>query len=182
MRVFIAVELSNKIKEELRAVQQEVKKAASAGKFTSLENFHLTVHFIGEVNVEDYDNIKSAMDKAAENIPSFQLNLNGLGSFKKKNREIIWMGVNGDIDTLQCLNKEVVNRLNSFSSKEPEADYTPHITLGRQVRLNTSVNALNEALPATELTLPVESISLMESKRVNSKLVYEPVYKARLSG
>lgn len=182
MRVFIAVELSKKIKEELKTIQQEVKKAASAGKFTSFENFHLTIHFIGEVNSEDYDKIKSAMDKAAENIPAFQLNLNGLGSFKKKNREIIWIGVKGELDTLQCLNKEVVNRLNSFSSKEPEADYTPHVTLGRQVRLNTSINILNEALLSSGWTLPVKSISLMESKRLNGKLVYESVYKVRLSG
>lgn len=182
MRVFIAIELSNKIKSELLALQQIVIEKASAGKFTSLENFHLTVHFIGDVNERDYDSIKAAMDKAAEKLSPFKLTLTNLGSFKKKNKEIIWLGVNGELTFLQNLNKEVVNHLNSFSSAGPESTYIPHITLGRQVRLNTSIHSLNKSLPIPNETIAVESISLMESKRVNNKLVYEPIYKVRLPG
>ncbi|TVP91846.1 RNA 2',3'-cyclic phosphodiesterase [Alkalibacterium sp.] len=181
MRVFIAVEVSEEIKAELSIVQQAVRADASAGKFTSTENFHLTIHFIGEVNQEECVRIKGAMDKSAMKPVPFQLILSELGSFKKKSREIIWVGVSGNLEALYQLNKEVLNNLGNDELIDTTNNYVPHLTLGRQIQLTTPFEVLKEKLVVPEAVIPVESISLMESKRVNGQLVYEPIYRVRLS-
>lgn len=182
MRVFIAIELSDKVKGELSSIQQSVKKAALSGRFTSTENFHLTVHFIGEVNQKECEDIESAMDKVASQTGPFQLRLNSLGSFKKKNKEIIWVGVNGNLYALHQLNKDILKALSSKELTDSELDYVPHLTLGRQLKLTAPISDLKETIAFTQSVISVESLSLMESKRVNNELVYQPIYRINLTG
>ncbi|GAB2498593.1 RNA 2',3'-cyclic phosphodiesterase [Alkalibacterium psychrotolerans] len=181
MRVFIAIELSEKVKGELSSIQQSVKKAALSGRFTSIDNFHLTVHFIGEVNQQELDEIKSAMDRTASQTGPFQLSLSELGSFKKKNKEIVWVGVNGNVEALQQLNKDVLKNLSTSTLTDIEINYVPHLTLGRQIVLASSLSDLNETIGSSKTVIPVDSLSLMESKRVNNELVYEPIYRVKLT-
>ena len=48
MRLFIAIELPRSFKQELARVQKEVKQMSCGGRFVPQENFHITLHFIGE--------------------------------------------------------------------------------------------------------------------------------------
>lgn len=181
MRVFIAIELSEKVKGELSSIQQSVKQAALSGRFTSIDNFHLTVHFIGEVNHKECEDIKSAMERTASQTGPFQLSLSELGSFKKKNKEIIWVGVNGNVEALQQLNKDVLKNLSTSTLTDTEIEYVPHLTLGRQIKLALPLSDLRETAAFTETVITVDSLSLMESKRVNNELVYEPIYRVKLT-
>ena len=48
MRLFIAIPLSDTMKDALTAVQDEMYDNGVRGNFTSRENMHLTLAFIGE--------------------------------------------------------------------------------------------------------------------------------------
>ena len=48
MRLFIAIELPASFKNEVARIQKEVKQLSSGGRFVPKENFHITLHFIGE--------------------------------------------------------------------------------------------------------------------------------------
>lgn len=181
MRIFIAIELSEKVKSELQHIQHQVRKSALSGNFTAKDNFHLTIQFIGEVNEQEYGKIKSAMDKAVRENHPFQLKLSEVSSFKKKNKEIIWVSVKGNLDALHQLNRSVQKNINMNQLTTQETDYMPHLTLGRQVRLRDSIDELRRKVSFTEEVISVESLSLMESKRVNEALVYEPLYRIHLS-
>ena len=50
MRLFIAIELPRSFKQELARVQKEVKQVSCGGRVVPQENFHITLHFIGESN------------------------------------------------------------------------------------------------------------------------------------
>ena len=55
MRTFIAIELEEETKAQLAEVQAEAEKLCRRGNYTPKENFHLTLHFLGEVQEEDLD-------------------------------------------------------------------------------------------------------------------------------
>ena len=56
MRIFIAIEFSNKIKNILHNIQEIVKENSISGKFTDKDNFHLTIRFIGEITEVQLNN------------------------------------------------------------------------------------------------------------------------------
>ncbi|HOA81090.1 MAG TPA: 2'-5' RNA ligase family protein [Defluviitaleaceae bacterium] len=58
MRVFIAIDFNNRLKDYLKEKQDELRKYCTKGNFTHKENFHLTIVFIGEVNEGEIIKIK----------------------------------------------------------------------------------------------------------------------------
>jgi len=176
MRVFVAIELEDDVKADLASVQDELKKDIEKGNFTSTDNFHLTLRFIGEVDEGGVQSIKEAIDETAKTATPFDLHLSQLGSFPKKNKEILWAGVAGDLENLHSLHDKIEEELASKNFKKDTRLYTPHITLGRNLRLNEEVDQLKNKTDVPASTIKVNQLSLMESTRINDELVYRPIY------
>lgn len=178
MRLFIAIELNDDIKTELSIIQENVKSDSIKGKYTAIDNFHLTLHFLGEVGEDKSEDIKSVIEKVAEGTAPFEIYLNSLGHFPKKQRHIIWAGVKGNLDPLYKLNQNIRKELKNL---DDNLEYTPHITLGRQIKLNQTFNELSQTIVIPEMPMSVQFISLMESKREEGKLVYKPIFRKYLT-
>ncbi len=176
MRVFFAIELDEGIKDYLSEIQNEVKSHCISGNFTFKENFHLTLRFIGEQNVQQVENLKQVLKDVAYN-PEFEFRLDMLGSFKKGNRSIIWTGLEKSLH-LQELYNNMENSLFQTGYQKEERSYNPHITLAREVKMENI--GFIEKMEIEKLNIKVESISLMESKRINDKLAYVPLERAEL--
>jgi len=176
MRVFIAIELEEEVKEKLTGIQSKVKATAEKGRFTSASNFHLTLYFIGEADSERIVEIKKAIDKCAEHSMPFKLRLSKLGSFNKRNKLIIWAGVDGDINELKEVNRQISAELNEEEHSAENGKYTPHITLGRQIVFSQDFEEWSRSQSVSPVEIKVEKISLMESIRLNGELIYRPVY------
>ncbi len=176
MRVFFAIELDEGIKDYLSEIQHEVKSHCISGNFTFKENFHLTLRFIGEQNIQQVENLKQVLKDVAYN-PEFELRLDMLGSFKKGNRSIIWTGLEKSLQ-LQELYNNMENTLFQTGYQKEERSYNPHITLAREVKMENI--GFIEKMEIEKLNIKVESISLMESKRINDKLAYVPLERAEL--
>ena len=51
IRCFIALDIPDNIIEEIRKIQEQLKKEnLFSGKYTDLNNVHLTLKFLGEIN------------------------------------------------------------------------------------------------------------------------------------
>lgn len=176
MRVFIAIELDENIKEYIFQNQKIVKDNSIKGNFSRKENFHLTLRFIGEANVKQIDVLKKTIDETAKITSSFEMQLGGLGYFSRKNRKIIWLGISNGKKSLQQLFDILENNLEEYGFGRDERGLNPHITMARQVILNTDFELLAEKVKTEEIEIPVKKISLMESTRVDGKLTYRPIY------
>lgn len=181
MRAFIAIELSDYIKEELKKTQDNLNTFCKKGRLTDKNNFHLTLRFIGEVNSKEYLSLKKAVDRVMNTHHPFYLHLESLGSFNKRNRQIIWAGVKGETDKLHSLYQTLEEALLEEGFSKEERVYTPHVTLARQVQLTESINELNKKLTMKSLEFSVKSIAIMESININGQLVYRPVYRGERS-
>jgi 2'-5' RNA ligase len=178
MRVFFAIELDDGIKDYLSKIQHKVKSHCISGNFTFKENFHLTLRFIGEQNIQQVENLKEVLKDVA-GISEFGLRLDKLGSFKKGNRSIIWAGLEKSLH-LQELYNNMENSLAQIGYQKEERSYNPHITLAREVKMENF--GFMEKTEIEKLTVRVKSISLMESKRIDDKLAYIPLERAELKG
>lgn len=91
-RVFIGIELES-IKEELVSLQNQLKPYVKKGNFVFHDNFHLTLQFIGEINEQDLYPLKEIITTTAQNVRPFEIEVDHLGQFTKKKKQVVWLGL-----------------------------------------------------------------------------------------
>lgn len=174
MRVFIAIEFDDSIKKYLSEKQQEVMQSCIKGNFTHPGNFHLTLRFIGEVAPPALTKLKKAVDATSAGLQSFELILDELGQFPRGSRKILWIGLKPSRE-LQRLYKALEVSLEEQGYPEEGRGYNPHITLGREVLVEDDPTVQHIHIRPEKIH--VKGISLMESTRVEGKLVYRPIHR-----
>lgn len=89
MRTFIAIELSPEVGEYLSEIQTETQKYCRRGNYTPKDNFHVTLHFLGEIDPSDVEYVKEAMFEAAQRNRVFDLKLGQIGFFGRGDRKSV---------------------------------------------------------------------------------------------
>ncbi len=176
MRLFIAIELTHGMRAELAGLLKELKERSCGGRFVPPENFHVTMHFIGESN--DLAGACAAMRDAVRGIRPFELKLGRYGFFDKVSggKRTGLVEVAGDIRELGILHETLESALSDRGFSRDNKRFKPHITLGRNVEHDELVT---EELRSRELTssMLVTGLTLFESTRVNGRQVYTPLHR-----
>lgn len=126
-RVFVAVEFPDEVIKEVARVQQLLGNLKFTGKMTELENLHLTLKFLGEI---DERKMKEVGRKLREvRFDSFDAYLESVGSFGRRgDPRIIWIKIGGKgIFELQKKADEVLTEC-GFKKEER---FMSHMTLAR---------------------------------------------------
>lgn len=179
LRAYIAIDFEDNIKNHFDKITSNLKDLGIEGSFTEKNNFHMTIRFIGEVDNLQITRIKEVIEKVALEVSPFELLIKDLGIFRKKNTNILWLGVE-ESTILSELNKGLSTLL--IASKIPFYDklFMPHVTLGRRVLFDKAPSVLKELVNFERISIPVNSISLMVSKEENGKLNGVPIYQIKL--
>lgn len=180
MRVFIAIDFNNGIKAYIKEKQNEIRTYCNKGNFTHQDNFHLTIVFIGEADVEEIKKIKKAMDDTTKQCEEFTINLSHFDFFQRQGEYIPWIGIDGELSKLNNLYHKLYFQLKSIGFSLEERSLKPHITLGRRIQFNKSVQLIKKNILIDKLNIQICSIVLMESKRINNRLIYKPLYEKKL--
>lgn len=175
MRLFIAINFSPNILDDVESVIQKLKKQALQGNFTRRENLHLTLAFLGETS--KLAEVKKAMDSFAAN--SFKLSIEGFGKFPRSGGDIYWLGVEKNKE-LEAVHDQLTTLLLEAGFNLEKRPFKPHITLGREIIMMKDFEQDSFAKSLTPMSMEVEKISLMKSERVNGKLVYTEIYVKNL--
>lgn len=179
MRLFIAITFDDEMKNKLYQAVEKLKSMALHGSFTRKENLHLTLNFIGET--KRVEEVKHAMTEAVRNskLPAFDFTVKGFGSFKRREGDIYWLGIeqNPDLARLQKLLLKALKEAGFYEIDDRE--FKPHLTLGRQVRVQDGFDSKNLSIPE-KLIQRVTKISLMNSERIEGKLTYTEIYHVEL--
>lgn len=175
MRIFYALEFSRDTKEKIDFYAQEIYSDIKLGMRTDLDNYHITLHFVGEIEDEEVQNHIKLLEEISKKNCEFELELNGIGFFKKKSRYIVWIGLKSAEETLYKISAEIKREF----SKE-ENTYIPHITIARNVELLNTEEEIALKGSGFLIKEKIEAISLMESTRIDGKLVYRSIAKKNL--
>lgn len=182
IRTFIAIDLSPEAVDAITALQQRLKPKMPGVGWTTPQNMHLTLHFLGHIATSQVEAVQAAMAAATRPMPGFTLTVTGLGSFPNERRpKVVWAGVGGQRDALMQLQTRLGQHLTEAIGFEPEArPYSPHLTLGR-TRKNASAQQLSQlgAVLVREqanvgqlATLEVMDICLMQSELKSGGPIY----------
>ena len=168
MRLFYAVTFTDGTKEAIFPYRDMIADSSLKGRFVAKENFHVTLEFIGEVSLAELALYITILESLR--VPELRLQASYISSFKKEDKEVVWMGFESN-PALNQLHAFLVKQLKGSGFQPAEHHFKPHITLGRQVILIGNLDAMVIA----PLYIKPYSIALMESKKVAGKLVYESV-------
>ncbi|KUO48732.1 MAG: hypothetical protein APF76_01970 [Desulfitibacter sp. BRH_c19] len=180
MRVFLAIEFPEDIKEYLDQIHLVLREQSKTGNFTKKDNYHLTLRFIGEIKDHELDKLKEVIDEIALKHNCFQLTMNKVGCFARGSKMIIWVGINQN-ETLGRLYSQLEQSLERKGYTKEERNFVPHVTIARQVVLMEDLKKMQQQIKMDNIIIPVSKLSLMESTRVKGELRYIPLYTKNLS-
>lgn len=110
----------------------------------------------------------------------FTLSLSKIGSFKRREGNIYWLGVN-DNETLYSIHKKVHQCLTDKGFELEDREYKPHITLGRRVILKDDFIADELKDLVGKIKIHIDKVDLMKSEFTNGKLKYNVLYSKGLA-
>ncbi|MCM8807083.1 MAG: RNA 2',3'-cyclic phosphodiesterase [Candidatus Omnitrophica bacterium] len=129
MRIFIGIEIPENLRENLKEIIEKIKKIRES-KPVKIENLHITLKFLGEIEEKKISLIKEKLKICSSNFKSFNVEIKGLGSFpSEKNLRVLWIGVEDD-GLLKKLKNKIEEELKEFGFEE-EKEFISHITIAR---------------------------------------------------
>lgn len=132
VRSFLAIELSEALKNEVYRFIESIQTKYPAFRFVPPQNWHLTLHFLGQVETKRIEELSVKASRALEKVTPFSIFLKGLGAFPNWNRpHTLWVGVGGDTQQLSALKKRLDQVLQEAHFQIEVRTYHPHITIAR---------------------------------------------------
>ena len=137
MRLFIGVELSNRVRDGAVVIADDLRDQFSRSAPTAVlrwvgpENLHITLWFLGEVD----DGRASALHAAlAVPLPTkaFDLHARGAGMFPPSGPpRALWIGLTDGAASLVAVYNELTPRLMNLGFEPERRAYAPHLTIAR---------------------------------------------------
>jgi RNA 2',3'-cyclic 3'-phosphodiesterase len=188
IRAFIAIELPESVKAGLKRVQDKLKSVDPAcAKWVDPDGVHLTLKFLGNIDAARMKDIIGLINEASQIVTPFHLELKGLGAFPNlKRTQIIWVGINGELDKLQILQKQIEDKLAGIGFPPEGRTFTPHLTLARLreyatvLQRQTIGEAISRQILESGLIINVNTVSLMKSLLTPAGAVYTELASIKL--
>ena len=158
-RLFTALEIPRHIALSLSLLRGGLPGA----RWIDVDNYHLTLRFIGDVDGRTADEIVDRLDRIDRE--EFQLTLTGIGAFGSKKPHSIWAGVSPSPE-LQALQGEIDRICMRVGLAPDPRKFTPHVTLARlkNSRLDDVVQYLSGRGNFHTMSFTVPRFVLMSSK------------------
>jgi 2'-5' RNA ligase len=129
MRLFIAIDLDDAIRERILRFLEGVRGFAPDVRWVRPESLHVTLKFIGEKPLEAVDEIKTAL--SAIQAEAVEITFRGYGFFPgAKAARVFWVGIESD-PQLGALAKAADEAAFSLGIPKEVHPFSPHLTLAR---------------------------------------------------
>ena len=132
IRTFISIDFPEQAIKVIGDIQKSLNNAIpTIVRWIKSENMHLTLKFLGNVQLQKIHVIEIALDKIALEIEPFHLNLEGIGAFPNWGHpRIIWIGV-GKPELVHGLAEQIEEKMVALDCQKEIKSFSPHLTIGR---------------------------------------------------
>ena len=180
VRLFVACEVPDDVKVAIGDIISKLReRSGTAVRWIRPEGVHVTLKFLGEVQVRQLPAVKLAVQEAVVGNSPFELELSNIGMFGgREGLRIMWVGIAGDVLRLVKLVRDANAALAVVGFEPERRPFRPHLTLGR-VRDEISTRHRAEIEVAVgKMEIPASSwrtnqVSLMRSRLTTTGAHYE---------
>ena len=176
MRVFVALELPSKTKDNLERSSRQFAELSSGGNFVPKDNFHLTLHFLGNVQPSDLIYIQSAMDSIRE-LPAPELAVTQFAILRAS--DIVCAKLRQSAD-LTALHDALGDKLENASFEVEHRAYRPHVTLIRKKSFSMPFSEVTKSVKVYNVPFVATNVVLYESVFTEQGVSYRELYKVTL--
>jgi len=171
MRTFIAVEISNEIRQKIAEIQKELP--ADKIKIVDPGLIHITLKFLGETDEKKIPEIKKSL--ASIKFSPINLECKGVGVFPNPNFiKVIWVGVESkELKDLEEVSKEVESKMMELGFEKNDYPFSPHITIGRPRSKIEIADFLEKYKDADFGSFTVTAVKLKKSTLTPKGPIYE---------
>ena len=132
LRCFVAVLLPEQVRARLGAVCAELRGQTRGLSWVRMDNLHLTLRFLGEIEPTMLEHVRAAVTDAATGVPPFTMSLGGLGGFPPgRAPRVLWAGVSTGGDEMTALHGALEAALAARGIPRESRRFHPHVTLAR---------------------------------------------------
>jgi len=177
IRAFIAIELNKEIHDYLANIQNELKQARADVKWVKPENIHLTLKFLGNMDISQINQIKKILAEISQGENEFSIELSRVGAFPKlKYPRAIWIGIEKNQDKVTEIANNLEERLHKLGISKEDRPFHPHITIGR---VKSSLNRSTLAEKLTSINIPqrpsmtIKKLTLFKSTLTPNGPIYQ---------
>ena len=148
-------------------------------RWSSPDNLHLTVRFIGSVERDLVEGVADRLDGASG--PPIELALGDSGTFRRSRMaRVVWLGLKTGADALTSLAARVEQECRSAGLAPEPRPFQPHMTLARARSREGARPPDLPAIPRLEPWVATELV-LYWSHLKKSGAVHEPIRSVRLA-
>lgn len=168
MRLFLAIDLPASAKSKLNQQIETLKKDYPQFSWVSPENFHITLHFFGDI--KKIDNIKKKISEAVFDVNNFSLYSLGADLFMNQ-KIVLYIYFKREKKV-----EAIVSRVKQLFQIKEDKKFIPHLTIAR-ARIPSKQQYLNLRKKLhklqTGINFPVSKIYLYQSILTASKPQYK---------
>jgi len=130
MRLFVAIEIDDEIKNRIVEAINRFRNNDFDIKLVEPKNLHLTVKFLGEVGEDRLHDIENNISDVVKSFKPFRISLENMGYFGNPDYiRVVWIDTIEGRETITKLIHEVNGKLKHIRREEHEP--SPHLTIGR---------------------------------------------------
>lgn len=168
MRFFIALEIPEECRDQLRIVQNHLEEIIPGIRITDNSKLHLTIAFVGEQSDKLENDLVEVLRKATLDIPPFTITPAYIDGFPELHHAyVLWAGVKGDIDKLMVIRERIKDGLASLGLDPDERRYIPHIAIAK-TNHSFSLRPEQEAKMQKIMSSPFDPIQISSIKLFES--------------
>ena len=183
MRLFIAINFPDALRDSLHAAMEPLRAAGPAARWVDRDRLHLTVKFLGDQPETAVAPLLRALEEVAARYDPIPLEVRGLGAFPNlRAPRVVWVGVHAD-PKLELLQHDIERACELLGHEVEGRAYRPHVTVGRVEPREIDAARLAAAARTVDFRADAmaESVDLMVSETVDRRPRYRVVGSAALS-
>ncbi len=176
IRSFLAVRLDDELIREIGCFVEQIKARNNHFRFIPSRNWHITLHFFGDLLESQIDPLVKQLLVFASQIKPFSISLKHLGGFPSlKQTRILWTGTGEGAENLISLKHDLDQELTRQNFPIEIRPFHPHITIACAKELKNCVFSDLEKNIEFKTLSQVNKITLFRSQLSSGGAEYEPI-------
>lgn len=165
-RLFIAIDIPGTIKDKIYNLVEDILPGSKNLKIVSAPNIHITLKFLGSIDVKIIEKIKNAIRETSDLFDKFRYEVSGrVNAFPApENARVVFLEVDKGREQICKIYNGLENNLLKVKIKREKRKFSPHITIARLKNRENIEKLITNQKECLKIELDCSEISLFESR------------------